>query len=190
MGSADKRLARAIRVTPSADRARRVPEWEGDYAAASARGARSARQVARGAEKVAWELRRRQVERLLTGAAGAGRALTAWLGLAVVACAAFLFAGPALLTLIVILILVGAVLLKAGSPSHWSHRLLMASGVVWIACSGFVWWATGERINAADDMRPESRLAALGGPVFVAGLLAFIAMIACVLIAVKRANRR
>lgn len=188
--SSRRRLDRAIRITPTADRERRVPEWEGDFADASAAGGDAAAQVAKGAESVAWTLRRRQVEHVLTGSAGLGAAAAAWLGVGVVGIGAFLLGGPVLLLLVLSLAVIGFVLLNAGSPNRWSHRLLAAAVPIWLGCTGFVWWALGEQFDAADEMRPVTGAARWGGAVFAVGLAAFVVIVVAVSITIIRARHR
>jgi hypothetical protein len=190
MSGARKRLDRAIRITPPEERIRRVPEWEGDFAVATSLDADSAAEVARGAEAIAWTLRRRQVERVLTGSAGAGSTVGAWLAITVLAVAAFVLGGPVLLLLLLVMATVGLVLLKAGSPSHWSHRLMVASVAIWLPCTGFVWWALGEQFDAADESRDPTGPAQWLGAGLLIGTAAFIGIVLSVIIAVSRGKRR
>lgn len=190
MTTAGRRLERAIRVTPRSERERRSVEWRGDYAVAVQESPRAASEVSKGALRVAWALRRRQVEAVLTGASGPWRALTCWVLLLVLAVAAFVFGGPILLTLLLVTAGLAVVLGKAGSPSVWSHWLMVGSALTWVACFGYVWWVLGERVDAADEFRAVSPAADWGGLAVIVGLVAFGGCILSVVLSVSRSRRR
>jgi hypothetical protein len=190
MTKAEKGVERAIRLTPAADRDRWEPEWRGDLHAAQQQGATAAAEVSRGARRVAWRLRRRQVERIFTGDRGLLVAMGAWLLVIVAAVAAFLFGGPVLALVALGFMVLAVVLALAGSPNHWSHWLMVTSAVVWLACSAFFWWSFGAAVDAADAFQPQPDLVRWGGPAFVLGGVAFLGMCASVVVALVRAARR
>lgn len=190
MTNAQKRLERSIRITPRADRDRHVPEWSHDLAAAAEQSDEAAREVSKGARTVAWTLRRRQAERALTGGSGVGGAVWAWSGIVVLGGAAFLLGGPVLVLMLLVGAGVLAVLGKAGSPTHWSHLLMLVSAAVWLVCTVYFWWAWGVAFEAEDAMRPVPAAARYDGAALLLGLVAFAGFVAAVVVAVVRARRR
>jgi hypothetical protein len=190
MSKAEREVEWAIRMTPVADRDRWEPEWRGDLQAAQQDGPAAAAEVSKGARRIAWRLRRRQVEGIFTGGSGLPAAAGAWLLVAVAALGAFLFGGPLLAIVALLFLALAVVLGLAGSPNHWSHWLLVVSAVVWLACSAFFWWAFGASVDAADAFQPEPDLVRWAGPAFLLGGMAFLGMCASVVVAVVRAARR
>jgi hypothetical protein len=189
MTNAQKRLERSIRITPRADRDRHVPEWSHDLAAAAEHSDEAAREVSKGARAVAWTLRRRQVERALTGGSGVAVAVVAWSVILLLGVTAFLLGGPVL----VLVVLIGAgvliVLAKAGSPTHWSHRMMLVSAAAWLVCTIYFWWAWGVAFEAEDAMRPVPNAARYDGAALLLGLIAFAGFVASVVVAVVRGRR-
>ena len=190
MSKAERGVERAIRLTPAADRERWEPEWRGDLHVAQQEGTAAAAEVGKGARRVAWRLRRRQVERIFTGDRGVLAALGAWLLVGVAAVAAFLFGGPVLALVALGFMVLAVVLGLAGSPNHWSHWLMVTSAAVWLACSAFFWWTFGAAVDAADAFQPVPDLVRWGEPAFLLGCTAFLGMCASVVVALVRAARR
>lgn len=187
MTKSARRLERAIRIVPAEDRGRYAPEWRGDLESATQVGV-GPEDIVKGATKVAWRLRERQVERLLTGRRGAAPALLAWLGVALLLAAAFLFGSILLALAVVVLAALVWLFCRAGSPTHWSHWLMCASAVVWVVCFGFFWWVLGVALNASDSFQPVPSYVTFGGPALIGAGVAAVAFIASVAVAVSRSR--
>ncbi len=188
MSRAQRRVDRAVQWTPSQDWTRYEPEWRADLAAAERQGVDPG-DVSRGALKLARRLRARQLERLLLGGRGLGRAAVGWVGVAGLALAAFLVGNVVLLALVLTVVLLVVVFARAGAPSHWSHWLMVTSLVVGAAAAGFVWWVSGVRIDAADSGTPEPAIAAWGGLALIMAALSSIGLLVAAGAAVTRERR-
>jgi hypothetical protein len=92
---AERRLSRAIRITPPEDSDRYASEWRGDLSSAAELGI-SPLEVARGAGRVAWRLRVRRWGRVLAGTEGWARAAVAWVGVLAILPVPLVFGGPLL----------------------------------------------------------------------------------------------
>lgn len=183
-----QRIDRAIRVTPREDRSRYAAEWRHDLAEAQAHGI-PPRDVERGAWRLAVDLRTRHVGRLLLGGRGWRRAAGAWLALlGGLVVAGLLLPLGAVITVLVLLGLV-VILARAGTPSHWSHWLMVVSIVTGVASGGFVWWAAGVKIDAADAMTPEPAAAAWGGAALVLFALSALMLVASAVVSATRERR-
>jgi hypothetical protein len=189
MNKAERRLERAARMTPAADRARYVSEWRSALAAAANAGL-SEDQVSRSAQKMAFRLRSRQVERVFLGQRGAVAMGLAWAAVLVVLVAAFLLGNVLLLLAVLMLGMLALVFARAGAPSRWSHWLMVTSILTGAASAAFVWWVAGVTIDAADSMTREPPAAAWGGFALVMLGLSAVAFIASVVGAVVREPSR
>lgn len=78
---------------------------------------------------------------------------------------------------------------RGGFLSHWSHGLMVVTVGIWVAAVGFVWWALGVRLDAADASRAEPTwITRWDGPVLVIGLLALLATFLSACVAVRKAS--
>ena len=188
MSDRSLRLERAIRVTPREDRRRYEAEWRNDVAEAEVNGL-APRDVERAAFRLAVDLRARYVGRLLLGGRGWLRAVGAWLALVggLVVTGVLLPFGAVFFALILLGLVV--VLARAGTPSHWSHWLMVASIVTGAASAAFVWWVAGVRIDAADAMTPEPPAAAWGGTALIVFLASGVALVASAVVSATRERR-
>lgn len=188
MTSPERRIEWAVRIAPRSDRGRYEPEWRSDLAAAETHGL-SPRDVGRGATRLAVRLRTRQVERVFLGLHGSVPALSAWLGLVALCVAAFLFGNAILLLAFLALLGLVVVFSRAGTPSHWSHWLMVLSIVTGAISAGFVWWVAGVKISVADSMTPEPAAAAWGGTALILFVLSGCALVVSALVAATRERR-
>lgn len=185
MTKAERRLERALRLTPPVDRARRESEWRADFVDARRQGLEE--EVARATRSMAVRLRLRQTGRVLFGSNGAGAAILAWSVLCVIVLAASLVASP----VIMIVFLVSALaMMQAGLPSRGSHWLLLISTTVGVLSFAYVWWVLGVSIDAADAGTPEPELAAWGGVGLVGLLLGIVGFVASAAVAVAHERSR
>jgi hypothetical protein len=182
------RLDRAIRLTPRADRDRYEAEWLHDLAAADAHGL-SPRDVERGAMRLAVNLRARHIERLLLGGYGLATALRSWLILVALLVAAAFLGGIVLLFTFFVLIALVVVLARAGTPSHWSHWLMVISIVTGAASAAFVWWATVAAVDAADNFTPEPAATTWSGAALILFALSALALVGSAVISATRERR-
>lgn len=188
MTDAGRRVERAIRWAPETDRARYAEEWRHDVSSAAALG-RSEDEVARAAVRMAVDLRLRRWARVLLGGAGAARALTAWAGLLVLVAAAFMLGGIVLVFLAGVVLVLVVVLARAGTPSHWSHWLVVASVVLGAGSGAFSWWALGASVDAEDAFRPQPATTAWIGTGLLVFLASGILLIVAAVVAVRRESR-
>lgn len=189
MITAHRRLERAIKLAPPAERDRYAEEWRYDMAACEREGG-DPTQVSRGALTVAVRLRARQVERSLVGASGAWAAIAAWALVTTTLILAFLLGNLLLAFAVVVVGSTMLILAHSGSPSHWSHALLVASALVGLCSASFVWWALGVRIDADDAGSAVPSAASYGGLALVLLGLSAIGFAIAVTIAAIRAQRR
>ena len=178
----ERQLERAVRLTPSADRARREAEWRPDLAAARQQGL-DEDDVSRAALSMAVRLRLRHTGRTLLGANGAGLAALAWVGLLAVLIAAFFIGSLVLVFAVLILGGVAVTLVQAGLPSRRSHRLMVVSVAIGALSFAYVWWVLGVTVDAADAGTPEPRLATWGGVGVVGVLLGVVGFIVASVVA-------
>ncbi|WP_028050799.1 hypothetical protein [Cellulomonas sp. URHD0024] len=183
-----QRVDRAVRLTPRDDRPRYEPEWRTDLAEAQAQGL-DAHDVARGAVRLAVRLRMGQLGHVLVGRSGAGPALGLWGGLGALLVATSLIGGPFVVLSLVAVVAVVLILARTGTPSHWSHWLMVASVVVGVVAFGYVFWSVGAVVDAADDFRPEPAAAAYAGLGLVVMLLSAVGLIVSAVIAAHRERR-
>lgn len=188
MTDARRRVERAIRWAPEADRVRYAEEWRHDMASAASSGHR-ADDVARAAARMAVDLRLRWWARVLLGGAGASRAVTTWMGLLVLVVAAFLLGGIVLLFLAGVALVLGVVFALAGTPSHWSHWLVVASVVLGAGSGAFSWWALGASVDADDAFRPQPAATAWIGTDLLVFLASGLLLIVAAVVAVRREGR-
>ena len=162
MTTSDRRLRRAIRLTPKDERARYGEEWERDVSEADDASADSTG-VVRGALSVALRRRARWAGHAQLGGRGIGTAVLRWLGIVVMMALAFLGGGLFGVALVVALVLAVVSLMFAGRRSVLTHWLLGASGVVGTCAAAYVWWVLGVQIDAADAFTPVPAAASHGG---------------------------
>jgi hypothetical protein len=189
MTRAERRLERAVWVTPASQRSRYEHEWRGDLAAAAQQGL-DEDGVSRGAMGMAVRLRVREIERLLLGGRGLVAAVLAWAVLLVVLVAAFLLGNVVLVGAVLLVGAVGVVLARAGTPSHWSHWLMVASVLVMATSVAFVWWVAGVKIEAADSGTPEPPIAAWGGTALLLLAASLVAFVGSAIFAARRERHR
>jgi hypothetical protein len=189
MTTAQRRLERAIKLAPPAERDRYAEEWRYDVAACEREGG-DPTQISRGALTVAMRLRARQVERSLVGAAGAWAAIAAWALVTTTLVLAFLLGNLLLVVSCVVIGLTMLILAHSGSPSHWSHTLLLASTLVGLCSASFAWWVLGVRIDADDAGTSVPSAASYGGLALILLGLSGIGFTIAVTIAAIRARRR
>jgi hypothetical protein len=168
---AERRLNRAIRITPAEDRDRYASEWRGDLSSAAELGI-SPREVARGAIRVAWRLRAGRWGRILIGAEGGGRAALAWVLLFASLPVAFLIL-PALWLVLPVAMVVVLRLARQG-PWRVTDGVMLGTAVLWLVCTVVYWWLWGVGFDAADALQPEPDVMKWYGPSFFVGLGAFI----------------
>jgi hypothetical protein len=188
MSNPKQRIDRAIRLTPGVDRGRYAAEWRHDLASAAEHGL-APRDVGRGAMRLAIQLRARQVERVLLGGHGAVVALCSWLALVALLVLSSLLGGIVLLLTTVVLLVLVVVLSRAGTPSHWTHWLMVVSIVTGVASGAFVWWAAVAKVNAADNLTAEPPAAAWGGLALVLFALSALTLLVAGLAAASRERR-
>lgn len=188
MSDHTQRIDRAVRVTPREDRDRYEAEWRHDLAEAEANGL-SRRDIERGALRLACGLRARQVERAFLGGRGGSTAIGAWLALLGLLVVGGILGGPVLLVAVLVLVGLVAVLSRAGTPSHVSHWMMVASIAAGSASAAFVWWAAGAKIDAADAITPEPAAAAWGGSAIVLFALSAVTLLVSAVMAVTRERR-
>lgn len=189
MNDPERQLKRAVRLTPAGDRARHEAEWRADLAQAEGLGI-APRDVTRGAVRMAVRLRMRQIERVLLGGRGALAAAVAWVGLVLMLMVTFLLGNVLVPVSLVVFVGVVVVMSRAGTPSRWSHWLMLVSLVTGVASAGFVWWAAGAKIDAADNFTPEPALASWGGTALVLFAVSFVGLVVSAAAAVARERRR
>jgi hypothetical protein len=189
MDKTDRRMNRALRLTPASDRARYEEEWRRDLSDSRAAGA-DPDQVSRGALGMALQLRLRHAGNLLLGKSGPWRALSAWVVLAAVAVLALLLGNIILLLGLIVAALAIVALTRAGVHSHWSHALLVASLIAGTVSAAFVWWVLGVRIDAADSFTQEPPAASWGGTALVVFALSAVGVVVSAVIAATRESSR
>lgn len=67
---------------------------------------------------------------------------------------------------------------------------MLVSLVTGVASAGFVWWAAGAKIDAADNFTPEPALASWGGTALVLFAVSFVGLVVSAAAAVARERRR
>jgi hypothetical protein len=181
-----RRLVRAIRVAPAADRERYAPEWLGDAQAAASLGL-PASQVARGATRIAWRLRLRRTRRVLAGAEGPWRALGGWAAVAVIAPLAHFLGGPLLLLALPVALLSPLLLVFR---SRWRTGIVIMTGsaALWLGCTVAFWWLWGIGFDAADAMQPLPPVIIWSARSFFVGLGAFLVFWATFLVGLVRCS--
>lgn len=135
-------------------------------------------------------LRMRQIERVLLGGRGVAAAGIAWAGLALAFVVTFLLGNVLVPVFLMVFAGVVVVLSRAGTPSRWSRWLMLVSMVAGVASAGFVWWAAGAKIDAADSFTPEPALAAWGGVGLIVFVVSFLGLAVSAAAAVARERRR
>jgi hypothetical protein len=187
MSRAERRLNRALRVTPAADRDRYGSEWRGDLESAAELGIPPL-EVARGASRIAWRLRIQQWGRILTGAEGGGRAAVAWSLVVVSMPVAFLILPALWLVLPVAMVVV----LSPARQGPWraTDRVMLGTTVLWLVCTVVYWWLWGVAFDAADVNKPLPSITKWADPTFLVGLGAFVTFWVALTIRVIRAARR
>ncbi len=188
MTDAGGRVERAIRWAPEEDRARYAEEWRHDMAAAAALG-RSEDEVARAATRLSVDLRLRWWARVLLGGTGAAKALVAWTGLLALVAAAFVLGGIVVLLLAGVVVVLVVALARSGTPSDWSHWLVVIAISVGVCSGAFVWWAAGAKIDAADSFAAEPPAAAWGGAALLVFLASGVLLVVAAVVAVRRERR-
>lgn len=189
MSRSERRLQRAVRLTPSADRARRAAEWRPDLAAARQQGL-DEDDVSRAALYLAVRLRLRHTGRTLLGANGVGPAVLAWAELLAVLIAAFFIGSLVLVFALLVLSGVAMALVQASLPSRWSHRLMIASSAIGALSFAYVWWAFGVNFDAADAGTSAPRLAAWDGAGVIGVLLGVTGFITSAVVALVHEQSR
>ncbi|MEH0109683.1 hypothetical protein V6N00_08180 [Tersicoccus sp. MR15.9] len=187
MTNADRRLDRAVRMLPPADRERYVEEWRADLGAA-AEGDRAL--TSRGALRMATHLRLRQGGRALLGQLGVPAAVFAWAVATAIGVAAFIFGGVVLVLGLIVFGAVIVLLSTAGVRTHWSHYLLLASLVIGTAAATFAWWTVGLAIDADDAFTDPPAVTDWTGTAIVVFLAAGLGVLISAVIAVVAENRR
>lgn len=172
MSLAVRRLNRAIRITPPADRDRYAREWRCDLSSAAELGISPA-DVARGATRVAWRLRVRLWGRTLAGAEGGGRATVAWASVLASLPVLFLVGGPFLPLVLPATMIVALVLAR---QDRWrvGSVVMLGTAVLWLASTVVFWWLWGVGFDAADAFQPLPAVMKWYEPSFWVGLGAFI----------------
>lgn len=171
MSRAERRLNRAVRITPAEDRDRYASEWRGDLSSAAELGI-SPREVARGAIRVAWRLRAGRWGRILIGAEGGGRAAVAWVLVVASLPVAFLIL-PALWLGLPVAMMVVLRLARQG-PWRVTDGVMLGTAVLWLLCTVVYWWLWGVGFDAADALQPQPEVMKWCGPSFLVGLGSFI----------------
>jgi hypothetical protein len=179
MSRAERRLNRAIRVTPPADRDRYGSEWRGDLESAAGLGI-SPLEVARGATRAAWRLRLQHWGRTLSGAEGGRRATAAW----ALVVAMMLFGGP--LLLVIPGSMVVALHLARHNPWRGADIVMLGTLMLWLACTVAFWWLWGVGFDAADANQPPPPGQEWAGPLFLVGLGAYVTFWATFAVSVIR----
>jgi len=184
MSRAERRLNRAVRITPAAERDRYASEWRGDLSSAAELGISPA-EVARGASRIARRLRLQRWGRILTGAEGDGRAAVAWAMVFASMPVAFLIL-PALWLVPPVAMVV---LLRAARQGPWrgTDSVLLGASVLWLVCTVVYWWLWGVAFDAADVNKPLPAITKWADPIFLVGLAAFVAFWVALAISVIRA---
>jgi hypothetical protein len=172
MSRAERRLNRAIRITPPADRDRYGSEWHGDLGSASELGI-SPLEVARGATRAAWRLRLQHWGRALSGAEGRRRATAAWALVVAILPIPLLFGGPLLLLVIPGSMVVALHLAREGA-SRRTGVVMLAALMLWVVCTAGFWWLWNVGFDAADANQPMPAVMTWYEPSFLVGLGAFI----------------
>lgn len=184
MSRAERRLARALRIAPAADRDRYASEWRGDLGSAAELGV-SLLEVARGATRAAWRLRLQHWGRALSGAEGGRRATAAWAVVVAVLPVPLLFGGP-LLLLVIPGSMVVALHLTRHNPWRGTDIVMLAALMLWLVCTVAFWWLWGVGFDAADANQPLPAVTSWTGPSFLVGLGAFVAFWAAFVVSVVR----
>lgn len=139
--------------------------------------------------RMAVDLRLRHWAGVLLGSAGFWKALSAWVGLLVLAGAAFTLGGPVVLVLVIAIVVTVVAFARVGAPSHWSHWLVVTSLALGAISGWYVWWVAGVAMDAADSFTPEPPAAAWGGAGVVVFLSSGLLLILAAVIAVRREIR-
>ena len=184
---AERRLNRAIRITPPEDRDRYAGEWRGDLTSAAELGI-SPLEVARGAGRVAWRRRVRRWGRVLAGTEGGGRAALAWAGVLAILPIPLVFGGPLILIAIPGSMVVALHLARQGRARVGSVVMMRGTGALWLACTVVFWWLWRVGFDAADASQPEPAVMKWAEPSFLVGLGAFITFWATFVVSVIRKN--
>jgi predicted nucleic acid-binding protein len=172
MSRAERRLNRAIKIMPPRDRDRYVGEWRCDLSSAAEVGISPA-EVARGATRVAWSLRRRAWAQNLSGAEGARRATVAWAWVVALLLVLLVF-GSWLSLLSIPASMVVAVRLARHGHSRPTDAVMLATLVLWLVCTVVYWWLWGVGFDAADAGLPMPAVMKWYKPSFLMGFGAFI----------------
>lgn len=185
----DRKVERALRVVPREARDRYSAEWRSDLAAAPDEGL-AGRDIAKGAWRLAWQLRRRWLGDLLLGKLGPGRAVAAWGGFVLMTAAGALLGSVVLLAWVCVLVAVVVVLSQAGSPSRVSYWLVVASLVAWLGGFLFFGFTFGPAVDAADANVDPPWFVSLGTPALLVSLVGFVGFCVSVTLAAVRGSNR
>lgn len=188
MRNAERRVDRAIRITPREDRDRYANEWRSDLEAGPHHGVDRS-DVAKGALAMAVRLRLRQVSNAFTGGKGAFVAIGCWAALVFLGILGLLFGQLPLLLFLAALVVLAIAFAHAGTPSHWSHWLMAASIALGTCSAAFVWWAMGANIEADDAMTSAPRAAAWDGAGILLMLASIVGFLAATIVAVSRERK-
>jgi hypothetical protein len=183
MSRAERRLNRALWVTPPADRDRYGSEWRGDLGSAAELGI-SPLEVARGATRAAWRLRLQHWGRALSGAEGGRRATAAWAVVVAIFPFSLLFGG--LLLLVIPGSMVFALHLARHNPWRATPIVMLGTLMLWLVCTVAFWWLWGVGFDAADANQPLPAVTSWTGPSFLVGLGAFVTFWAAFVVSVVR----
>jgi hypothetical protein len=189
MTDPERRLKRAVRLIPAGDRARYEAEWRADLVQAEGLGIGPS-DVARGAMGLAVRLRLRDIGRILLGGRGVLPAAVAWLALVLMMIVAFVFGSFFVFLSALTVVMVVVAISRTGTPSRWSYWLMVFSLVTGVFSAGFVWWAAGVSIDAADNLTPEPALASWAGEALIMFVASFVGLIISAVVALTRERRR
>jgi len=181
---AERRLNRAIKIMPPRDRDRYVGEWRCDLSSAAEVGISPA-DVARGATRVAWRLRRRAWAQNLSGAEGARRAAIAWAWVVALLLVLLVF-GSWLSLLSIPASMVVAVRLARRGHSRGTDAVMSVTLVLWLVCTVVYWWLWGVGFDAADASLPMPDVMKWEGPSFFVGVGAFVTFWVAFAVSVSR----
>jgi len=183
---AERRLNRAIKIMPPRDRDRYVGEWRCDLSSAAEVGISPA-DVARGATRVAWRLRRRAWAQNLSGAEGARRAAIAWAWVVALLLVLLVF-GSWLSLLGIPASMVVAVRLARQGHSRGTDAVMLVTLVLWLVSTVVHWWLWGLGFDAADASLPMPGVMRWYKPSFLVGLGSFIMFWVAFAVSVIRQN--
>jgi hypothetical protein len=187
MNTPDERVTSAIRITPSHLRDRYGPEWRHDLVAATANG-QSEEQLAQAATRLAIRLRGQWLARGLLFQEGSA-SLKIWLvAVAVVIVGNFLPFFPLFVALG--LIVLTAVLMTVGRPTHASHVLMIVTLATGLAATIFVWWSIVAGVDAADAATPVPPVARWTGVGLLVLGVSVIGFVSAAVAAARRSGKR